>query len=441
MIYVIADDLTGANDTGVQFSKKGYKTVVVVPDRSLCAFDKSQIDVLVIDTETRHLDSKGARKSIKNILETLDFGEGDIVYKKIDSTLRGNIGIEIDEIMKSLKRNICIFVPSFPSYKRITVGGSLLIQGKSLVKSEYFNDNLRKNEKSHILVLLKSQTDLPISRIDLKDVIKGQEAILQSLKKNLQDRNKIVVIDAVNEEHLSEIYDSSLKLNGSILYAGSAGLASQFAVIDYQETGKAKEFNFESEKSNGAVLIISGSRSATTESQILYLKKMTNIFELNIDIEEVLYKRQKILEKYVKDSIQILTKEYCLIIRAIPLFNREMFLKNFIVNKRVNFRELEVTIQEFFGEVVAKVYKKYAFENLILIGGDTAFGVCSKMGICTLNILDELLPGIPVSFSSLNKYAKLKIVTKAGGFGEEDTLYKLIDMLINNKMKSKLLKS
>ena len=177
MIYVIADDLTGANDTAVQFLKKGYKSVVVVQEKSLCESENNQIDVLVIDTETRHLDSKATRKKVKKILGALSCNKKDIVYKKIDSTLRGNIGIEIDEIMKVLKMDICIFAPSLPSNKRITVGGSLFVQGKPLMLSEYCNGDLNHSKKSYIPVLLKSQTDLPISRIDLKDISKGREAI------------------------------------------------------------------------------------------------------------------------------------------------------------------------------------------------------------------------------------------------------------------------
>ena len=102
MIYLIADDLTGANDTGVQFTKKGYNTIVSVLDEQSTIIIPDNLDVFVIDTETRELESKTARKRLKSILEKININKKDVVYKKVDSTLRGNMGDEIEEIMMIL---------------------------------------------------------------------------------------------------------------------------------------------------------------------------------------------------------------------------------------------------------------------------------------------------------------------------------------------------
>ena len=79
MIYVIADDLTGANDTGVQFTKKGYNTIVSVLDEQSTIIIPDNLDVFVMDTETRELESKTARKRLKSILEKIN------INKKTDS--------------------------------------------------------------------------------------------------------------------------------------------------------------------------------------------------------------------------------------------------------------------------------------------------------------------------------------------------------------------
>ena len=67
--------------------------------------------------------------------------------------------------------------------------------------------------------------------------------------------------------------------------------------------------------------------------------------------------------------------------------------------------------------------------NLILTGGDTAIGVCEKLGIHQLTIVEELLPGIPLSVGRLKTHGDVNIVTKAGGFGEENALYVLLKNL------------
>src|SRR5680860_13218 len=99
MIYVIADDLTGANDTGVQFAKKGYSTIVSVLDEQSTIIIPDNLDVFVMDTETRELENTTTKKRLKSNLQKININENDMIYKKIDSTLRGNIGNELEEIM------------------------------------------------------------------------------------------------------------------------------------------------------------------------------------------------------------------------------------------------------------------------------------------------------------------------------------------------------
>ena len=94
-------------------------------------------------------------------------------------------------------------------------------------------------------------------------------------------------------------------------------------------------------------------------------------------------------------------------------------------------RELELTIRHFLGELTAAVVRKSSVRSLILSGGDTALGVCSALDLHNLYILDELFPGIPVSMVDFGDL-QLKLVTKAGGFGEEDTLFEIIDKMSLN---------
>ena len=101
-----------------------------------------------------------------------------------------------------------------------------------------------------------------------------------------------------------------------------------------------------------------------------------------------------------------------------------------MVKYHLSFRELEIEIKKIFGKLTSEIIKNTKARNLILTGGDVALGVCEELKIYSINILDELLPGIPLAIANYKNY-KLNIITKAGGFGKEDTLYELI-----NKFKS-----
>ena len=131
MIYILADDLTGANDTGVQFAKYGYHTLVMIVTESapwkFPHFERPTdgVEALVVDTETRHLDPSSVQPRIRFIVQYLDPAPEDTIYKKVDSTLRGSPGAEIDECLRALNRDMCLFAPAFPAMKRLTVAGCL----------------------------------------------------------------------------------------------------------------------------------------------------------------------------------------------------------------------------------------------------------------------------------------------------------------------------
>ena len=428
MIYVIADDLTGANDTGVQFVKNNYKTMVsILEDESLDIVVPDDLDVFVIDTETRETGEKIARNRIKNIFEKLNINKEDIVYKKVDSTLRGNVGVEIEGIMNILKKDICIFSPSFPSQQRITMGRYLIVQQKLLGSSEYSSNNLKQVENSFIPFLLKKQTDFPVGQIDLKDVAKGPKTILSKINELYQKGNKIIVIDSTNEEHLRDIFASGLKFNESVLFSGSAGLANHFPNVNNNN----EDLKIKIEDNKGPVIVVVGSRNSIMEDQVNYLKNRLNFTELKIDLEQVFSNKDRILDNYAAEGIKAIKGNHDLVIHTAAIYNEEKLInKKLMLKYHLSFRELEVEIKTFLGELISKIVENSDARNLILTGGDVALGVCKELGIYNMNILDELLPGIPLAIANYKNY-NINIVTKAGGFGKEDTLYNLINKLKN----------
>lgn len=427
MIYVIADDLTGANDTGVQFAKKGYNTIVSILDKQSAIIIPNNLDVFVMDTETRELEDKIVRKILRSILKKININKKDIVYKKVDSTLRGNIGAELEEIMMILNRDICIFSPSYPSYQRITIGGYLVVDQKPLSLSEYSCDDSTQVENSFIPFLLKKQTNFSVAQIDLKDVAKGQKTILLKINELYQRGNKIIVIDSTNEEHLKNIFASGLKVDGQVLFSGSAGLANHFPNL----FNKSKDIKINIENNKGPVVVVVGSRNSIMEDQVNYLKNRLNFTELKMGLEQVFSNKDRILDNYSAEGIKAIKGNHDLLIHTDAIYNEEKLInKKLMLKYNLSFRGLEIEIKNFLGELTSKIIKNSYVRNLILTGGDVALGVCKELNIYNMNILDELLPGIPLAIANYKNY-KLNIITKAGGFGKEDALYNLINKLKN----------
>ena len=146
---------------------------------------------------------------------------------------------------------------------------------------------------------------------------------------------------------------------------------------------------------------------------------------------QVFSNKDRTLDDYAAECIKAIKGNHDLVIHTGAIYNEEKLInKKLMLKYNIGFRELEIEIKNFLGKLTSKIIKNSSSRNLILTGGDVALGVCKELSIYNMNILDELLPGIPLAIANYKNY-NLNIVTKAGGFGKEDTLYNLINKLKN----------
>lgn len=143
-LVIIADDLTGALDTGVQFSKKNISTIVTADLNFNTEEISKDADVIVIDTESRHISAVEAKKRVKSVLSKFDKKKIKFFYKKTDSTLRGNIGSEIEGFMEGLDINEVSFIPAFPLSKRTVKDGILYVNDVKLSETQFANGSFRQ---------------------------------------------------------------------------------------------------------------------------------------------------------------------------------------------------------------------------------------------------------------------------------------------------------
>ncbi|MBD3323149.1 hypothetical protein GF339_01110 [candidate division KSB3 bacterium] len=443
MIYIIADDLTGATDTGVQFSKQGYNThLVIVSETGQWAVPaREDIDVLVIDTETREIDAPAARTRIRQVLGKLQVAADDVLYKKVDSTLRGNIGVELDECLRNLQVDLCIFTSSFPQNARITVGGYLIVDDQPLGLSEYYQGDLAPEDASFVPTLLQHDVQYAIAQIELRDVIRGRQAIAEKIRSTAHTAEKILVADAINEGQLHELLVSSFDVDRAMLYSGSAGLANALSDL-YHGVKHAPNAALRSQDAAGEpVLVVSGSRRTIVQRQIEYLKQTIDVVEVNLDVERLVTQREEMVARYADTAIQGFRQGQHVVLHPDPAYHHEQSIQTLLSRHGLRFRELELAIREFLGVLVANILDTHFVKNIILTGGDTAIGVCSCLQITHLNIIEELLPGIPLCVAKFHETRELNIVTKAGGFGEQKTFHTLITTLTPSRHREEIYES
>ncbi len=218
-IGVLADDLTGAFDTGVQFRNWGLSVEVLIGDVKDA---KLVSDVVVVDTESRLLNKEDAYWRVYHSTEKLMQYGVERVYKKVDSTLRGNIGAELDAAMEASKADFAFFAPAYPTYGRTTLSGKQMVDNSPLEKTEYVDELGAKTSEicchNRYSEQAESRTRQPRRRRGGRELDKAR---VEALKK---DDVEVAVFDALTEKHLIDIAHS---IDDAKLLVGSAGFASE----------------------------------------------------------------------------------------------------------------------------------------------------------------------------------------------------------------------
>jgi uncharacterized protein YgbK (DUF1537 family) len=410
---VIADDFTGANDVGVQFKKQWLRTIVLTDIRSIKSV-MDEADVIVIDTESRMQPPSIAYEKVKRTARALKKLGVKIIYKKVDSTLRGNIGAEIEAVMDALETRLSVVAPAFPSNSRVTVGGYQLVNSKPITQTDFAYDPINPVEESHVPTLIQTQTKRKVGYVTLSTVRAGLQSLKDEILMQQRMGKEIIVADAETQDDLKLIGDATVNLDA--LPCGSAGLAD----------GIARALRLPSR----SMLVISGSVNNVTMQQISKARKVLNAHVIELDTLNLIKgEKRKELRKVIDKAIIAANEGKDVIIKSAK--SREHATKTLRYGKKMGLTEIEISEKIFscLGEICEAIVKKGKIGGIALFGGSTAIKIIKRFGALGTKIEGEVSPGVPFCRIVGGKYNNLQVVTKAGGFGDEDIVTKIANCI------------
>ena len=212
LIAIIADDLTGAADTGVQFVHAGYRAAVFFRAKEVFADD---LDAVAFDTDSRAMPAGFAAKRVVDAAHAAR--EARIVYKKLDSTLRGNVAAELAATLGGARRDRVIVAPAFPVAGRTTVGGIQRVHGVPVDETEMANDPHTPVSEAHVPSLL-ADAFASVGTLSVEHLTDPER-----VRRTLED-NECVVADSEGDDDLDALV-RAVPDPARVLWAGSAGLA------------------------------------------------------------------------------------------------------------------------------------------------------------------------------------------------------------------------
>ena len=385
---IIADDLTGAADTGMQFAHAGYRTAVAFRDAEI---DLSDLDAVAFDTDSRTIRPGPATKRVAKAVRKVRHAR--ILYKKIDSTLRGNVAAELAAALEASGRERAIVAPAFPDAGRTTVGGVQFVEGVPVNETGMAKDPNTPVVEGHVPTLLSGEF-AEIGTLGTGDL--GDPASVHRALEKI----RCVVVDAGSNSELDALV-RAVPDASKVLWAGSAGLAMALA---RQHPGpRAGEKRHTPAPARG-VLVVIGSLNAASREQLRLLVAEHGAVATPVagraGIEDAFMAAKAALE--AGGCAVLHSPEERMASDGGPAVN-------------------------MLADVAARLAREGLFDALIATGGSTAVAVSRRLGASGIMLDGEVEAGVPVG--TLIGPKPYRVVTKAGGFGNPDTLVRAVEML------------
>ena len=388
---IIADDLTGAADTGVQLARAGYRTAVAF--RGAPVPPAEDLDAVALDTDSRAMPAGFAAKRVVEAAHAVR--DALIVYKKLDSTLRGPVAAELAAALEATGRERAVVAPAFPAAGRTTVKGVQLVRGVPVHETEAKNDPRTPVREGHLPTLLGASFP-SVGSLSVEELV-NPAAVRRAL-----DGSMCVVADATRDEDLEALV-RAVADPSEVLWAGSAGLALALAnVYPGPHAGTAPA----SPALVRGVLVVVGSLSGVARGQLRSLSEGYGCRAVPVAGEP------DALEEMLGLAREALVEGGCVAVHSAEERDPS---------------GAAGSIVEALAEVVAGLSEEGLIDALVLTGGETAVGVGRRLGAVGIRLEGEVEPGIPVG--TLIGPSPYRVVTKAGGFGGPDTLVRVVEKL------------
>ena len=420
-VLVVADDMTGANAVGAAFSGAGLRAVTVVSgqDEQAVGDLRSEFDVVVVNTDSRHV---GADTAADRVATAVDRGwPAELVSKRIDTTLRGNIGTEVAAALKAVTalaggRVVGLCLPAHPRAGRLTVNGRQLLHGTYIENTEIARDPRSPVRNSRLEDLLSRGTNLAVAHVDLSVVGGEGGGVPAALQDGVDQGADVIVCDALTEEHLDRLATAAAQV------AAKNAHLRWIAIDPGPGSGAlARAMHVRQPSKLGPLLAVSGSTSKLTRAQ---LKRLVSERDATVVPLVLTRASQPVPDVHATttaalDALADTRGGQVVLLASVRTAGDVVDLGE--DGGRVLCAAL--------GRITRAVIQQAPVDGLFLTGGDVTAAVLEQLEARGLEAADEVLP-LAVSGSIVGgPWSGLPVVTKGGLVGDAGTTVACLDAL------------
>ncbi len=402
-LLIIGDDFTGTLDAAAPFAAVEV-AVIPTPDAIALSAELARgTRVIAVNANTRHLDAEKAAAVVFGLVSCACQADVRIVLKKTDSVLRGNVGAELAAARDALGAEVMHFAPAFPEAGRTTVGGMQYVDGVPVAESPLGHDPFEPVTCSRPADVVALQTDVPTI------CVPAGEACPEGF-------GGIAIYDADDDETMDAIASGLLAGEKSVCLAGCAGVAAGVAhALGIGAAPRAAS----SAACEGGLLVMCGSVNPVSVGQCAHARAA--------GAPSFLLEEGQKLDLAWLDAPE--GQAFLADVRA--SWDREPLT---VIDGSVMADASGISVEEArslvatnLGALMARVCEGRTHAKVLVMGGDVLLSFLTALGARSVRLRGEVITGI-VAFEVRLDGMTLDVISKSGGFGEEDLFVRLAHM-------------
>lgn len=404
---IIADDQTGAGDSGIHFARSG-RVMALMIDYDGADGKLEKFDGVTISTDTRFHDSKKAAEQVGKVINHCLEAGYDRFFKKIDSTMRGNTGSEIVAAVAATHSKAALICPAIPKLGRTCLDGVIMVNDQPLAESDMGQDPFHPLTTSTISKILEQQIDLPCCHLSLAEIRGHYADLMTRVRVMIAEGCCLIIADAEVQQDLNKLA-ALLEKNPDILPVGAAGLAEAISMQFEQVVS-----NSAPDVRPGRMLAVVGSLTEISRAQVEFARAEGHFQILELDVVAA------------KDDLEAETDRLVAEIRHGS--GGHLLLRTKVSERHKQQPALDgELVAELLGNVTRVICQEGSCSIVFTTGGSTSMGVARALDIKVVTLRQELMPGVVLGECQTPGLGVRWFVTKAGGFGHEQTLNDLAE--------------
>lgn len=418
---IIADDLTGANASGVLLKKLGLRvSSIFQPDRVHC----SDSDVIAYSTDSRGLAPEDSYARVYEAFLRLK-QEACFFNKRIDSTLRGNIGTEIDAALDALGDGYtAMVVPAYPDSGRIVVNRTMLVDGVLLSQSDAGRDLKMPVLTDDVEQLIRAQMRYRCLYIPLQEIVRGI-SYLRDIIRTARREARVVIFDAVRNEDIRTVAQAILASGDRILTVDPGPLTMHY--VHEQQVREKREQK---------ILMVIGSVTETTKRQIACILQKRSVYFVQMKVDAFFdpAERQEEVERIVEKICGVVDEEDFFLLTTTPIgTEEEVDLSATAARLGVTTEDVSNLLADTLARAAVDVLERTRkMEGIYCSGGDITISILKRLHAAGIDIRDEVIPLAVYGRILGGRLPNLKVVTKGGMIGGDDTIERCLDKMVSN---------